>query len=168
MVTRSDDVDPELSLERDGAILIVRFNRPEVMNAMTSTMADAYAATLRAADTDPEIRVVVVTGTGRAFCAGADLTVISQGPAAMRPFIPASSNLPTIALQIRKPVDCAVNGAVAGIGLAYMMATDIRFVASGARISSTFARLGLVAEYGRRFRSERGQSPYSLHSLTAT
>ncbi len=144
----STSTTSQLVVTHDGPVMVITFARADVMNAMTAEMAAGYAAALRAADADPEVCAVVVTGAGRAFCAGADLAVISQGPAAIREFVPTRNDLPTVAFRIRKPVICAVNGAVAGVGMAYMMASDIRFVAAEAKISTSFARLGLVAEYG--------------------
>ena len=138
----------EILVRRVGPVAIVTLNRPAVLNAITHPMAVAYAAALRAADADPSVRVVVVTGAGRGFCSGADLGRLAQGAGAIRRFVVPASDLPTVAFRIRKPVICAVNGPVAGIGFAYMMGSDIRFAAADARISTTFARLGLVAEYG--------------------
>jgi enoyl-CoA hydratase/carnithine racemase len=135
-------------IRREGAVAVISLNRPEVLNAMTASMAAAYGDALRGADDDPQVRVVVVTGAGRGFCAGADLNVLSEGAATIRKFLPRREDLPTVAFRIRKPVICAVNGPVAGVGFAYMMGSDIRFVAADAKISTTFARLGLVAEYG--------------------
>jgi enoyl-CoA hydratase/carnithine racemase len=138
----------EILVRRNGAVEIVSFNRPSVLNAMTLPMANAYADALRTADADPDVRVVVITGEGRGFCAGADLAQLTEGPDAIRRHMPSRENLPTVAFRIRKPVICAVNGPVAGIGFAYMMGSDIRFAAENAAISTTFARLGLVVEYG--------------------
>jgi enoyl-CoA hydratase/carnithine racemase len=140
--------EPPILVRREGAVEIIAFNRPDVLNAMTGAMSAAYADALRAADTDPGVRAVVVTGAGRGFCAGADLGILAESAASIRKFLPRREDLPTVAFRIRKPVICAVNGPVAGIGFAYMMASDIRFAAAEAKISTTFARLGLVAEYG--------------------
>lgn len=146
---KSSETDsPEILVSRAGPVAIVTLNRPAVLNAITYPMARAYAAALRAADADPGVRVVVVTGAGRGFCSGADLTRLSQGGAAIRRFVVPAEDLPTVAFRIRKPVIAAVNGPVAGIGFGYMMGSDIRFAAADAKISTTFARLGLVAEYG--------------------
>jgi enoyl-CoA hydratase/carnithine racemase len=140
--------EPAVLTRREGAVEIVTFNRPAVLNAMTGAMSAGYAGALRAADADPQVRVVVVTGAGRGFCAGADLGILTEGADHIRQFLPRREELPTVAFRIRKPVICAVNGPVAGVGFAYMMASDIRFAAAEAKISTTFARLGLVAEYG--------------------
>jgi enoyl-CoA hydratase/carnithine racemase len=137
-MTAQPSATPEILVRREGTVEVITFNRPEVLNALTPSMRTAYASALRAADADPGVRAVVVTGAGRGFCAGADL----------REAAPPRENLPLVAFRIRKPVICAVNGPVAGIGFAYMMGSDIRFAAAGAKISTTFARLGLVAEYG--------------------
>lgn len=139
--------DPVL-VHHEGAVAVVTLNRPHVLNAMTQPMATAYADALRAADTDPAVRAIVVTGAGRGFCAGADLSVLEQGAAEIRRFLPAPEDLPDLALRLRKPVIAAINGPVAGVGFAYLLGSDIRYAADGASISTTFARLGLVAEYG--------------------
>ncbi len=141
------DLDPVL-VRRERAVAIITLNRPRVLNAMTPAMATAYADALRAADTDPQVRAIVVTGAGRGFCAGADLGVLNQGPAAIRHFLPAVEDLPDLALRLRKPVIAAINGPVAGIGFAYLLGSDIRFAARTASIGTSFSRLGLVAEYG--------------------
>ncbi|CAO5228728.1 Enoyl-CoA hydratase/carnithine racemase [Frankia sp. AgKG'84/4] len=111
-------------------------------------MVVAYAAALRAAEDDPRVRVIVVTGAGAGFCSGADLTVLGEGPAAIRAFAPAAEDLPTLALRLRKPVIAAVNGAAVGIGFAYMLCSDIRIAAESARFATAFSWLGLAAEYG--------------------
>jgi enoyl-CoA hydratase/carnithine racemase len=144
----SETDSPGILVSHAGPVAIITLNRPEVLNAITYPMARAYAAALRAADADPGVRVVVVTGAGRGFCSGADLTRLSQGGEAIRRFVVPAEDLPTVAFRIRKPVIAAVNGPVAGIGFGYMMGSDIRFAAADAKISTTFARLGLVAEYG--------------------
>jgi enoyl-CoA hydratase/carnithine racemase len=97
MIGWSDATD--LYVQRKGAVALVVFNRPRVLNAMTSSMAASYAAALRAADADPQVRVVVVTGAGRAFCSGADLGILSLGPSSMRAFVPSRQDLPTVAFH---------------------------------------------------------------------
>jgi enoyl-CoA hydratase/carnithine racemase len=134
---------------RDG-IAVVTLNRPDALNAWTPTMGEAYLEALDSAAADPQVRVVVVTGAGRGFCAGADMNLLQgladsrggarvgglgRGPAEMEPAVP-------------KPVIAAVNGACAGLGLVRAMFCDIRFAAAGAKFTTAFARRGLVAEYG--------------------
>ena len=114
-------MEPEILVAREGAVAIISLNRPKVLNAITASMADAYADAMRAADADPSVRVIVVAGEGRGFCAGADLGVLRGGPEAIRAFIPARENLPSLAYDLRKPVIAAADGPVAGVGLAYLM-----------------------------------------------
>lgn len=140
--------EPTILVRHEGRIAVVTLNRPLVLNAMTLPMSAAYATALRDADAAPDVRAIVVTGAGRGFCAGADLGVLNEGPDAIRKFVPPVEDMPELALRLRKPVIAAVNGPVAGIGFAYMLGSDIRFADPGARIATSFARLGLVAEYG--------------------
>lgn len=138
-----------VEVERKGAVAIVRFNRPDQMNAVVREMSYEYARLMRELDADPEVRAIVVTGNGRGFCAGADLGVIAAGADAISDIVPPLPDLPAaLGANLSKPVIVAVNGAVAGIGFGYMLGADVRFAAVDAKISTTFARLGLVAEYG--------------------
>jgi enoyl-CoA hydratase/carnithine racemase len=133
---------------RDGRVATVTLNRPEKLNAVTPQMQSRYVEALRGLDAESDVRAIVVTGAGRGFCSGADLSALTAGPEALRGYAPTLEDLPTVALDLRKPVVAAVNGPVAGIGFALMLACDVRFVAEDATLSTTFARLGLVAEYG--------------------
>jgi enoyl-CoA hydratase/carnithine racemase len=140
-------VSDTILVERADGVATITLNRPDKLNALTAEMQQSYVDALTELDRDTDVRVIVVTGAGRGFCSGADLgdlvdigDVLTQRPDA--------SKLPTAALEIRKPIVAAVNGPVAGIGFALMLTTDVRFMAANARVSTTFARLGLVAEYG--------------------
>ena len=142
---------------KDRGVVTVTLNRPQTLNAVTPDMERRYVEAMRAADADPTARVIVVTGAGRGFCSGADLgrladTDALSGQVAGRD-APAGHGarpavLPAAAMYVRKPVVAAVNGPVAGMGFALMMSCDVRFLAADARVGTTFARLGLVAEYG--------------------
>jgi len=137
----------DVLVQHDGGVALVTLNRPDKLNALTPQMQLRYVELLRELDADLEVRVVVVTGAGRGFCSGADLAALADTEKLLS-FAPEADQLPLVALGIRKPVVAAVNGPVAGIGFALMLACDVRFVAAGARIGTTFSRLGLVAEYG--------------------
>ena len=97
----TDDRD-HLLLSRDGHVATLTLNRPERLNALTSDMGAAYARALREADADPDVRVAVVTGAGRGFCSGADLSVLAQGPDALEGFVSETAwdDLPTGALDV--------------------------------------------------------------------
>jgi enoyl-CoA hydratase len=134
-------------VERDAGVATLTLNRPDVRNAMTAELTDAFTDAVASLRGDPDVRVVVVTGAGKAFCAGGDLSWIQPGPGAdvsslrakMRSFYPRflvvrSLDVPTIA---------AVNGAAIGAGLCLAMACDIRISAEDAKFSTAFMRLGM-------------------------
>lgn len=131
-------------------IATITLNRPDRMNAMLPGMGERYADVLQRADGDPEVRVIVVTGAGKGFCAGADLSVLAEGTEGLNKYVDEQSaeTLPFRALMIGTPVVTAINGACAGIGFVLAACADIRIIGSGARMGTTFSRLGLVAEYG--------------------
>ena len=147
-MSQQTDATDVVLVERHDRVAVVAFNRPDKLNALTREMADAWAQALRALDDDPRVRAIVTTGAGRGFCAGADLAVLGAGAGALSEFLPSVEDLPLFVLDLATPVVAAVNGPVAGVGFAYMLASDVRFAARGATMSTTFARLGLVAEYG--------------------
>lgn len=133
--------------ERRGGVLLLTLNRPELLNAVTPEMERAYFEALQAADRDVEIRAVVVTGAGRGFCAGADLSVPPEQLAAGGAPLPRRDPACYPPL-LDTPVIAAVNGACAGVGLAMALQADIRFVADSAKLATAFARRGLIAEHG--------------------
>lgn len=139
---------PVLYEVRDRVALIT-LNRPDRLNAITADMGTAYADALHRADDDPGVRVAVVTGAGRGFCSGADLSVLAQGPEALESFTADQpfETLPTCALTTRIPVVMAVNGPAAGLGFVMAISGDVCFASPQARFISAFSRLGLVAEY---------------------
>jgi len=125
----------------------VTLNRPEALNAWTPELGRAYFDRLEEADADPEVRAIVVTGAGRGFCAGADFDYLREveesGSPAERDRRPQS-----FPRSLRKPVIAAINGPCAGLGFVMAMMCDIRFAARGAKLTTAFARRGLIAEYG--------------------
>ena len=135
-------------VQRDRGVATITLNRPDKLDALTPAMQQRYVDVLRELDADPDVRVMVVTGAGRGFCSGADLSQLTSIDPSVADHVLDPGRLPTKALETRKPVVAAVNGPVAGIGFALMLAADVRFIAAGTRVSTTFARLGLVAEYG--------------------
>lgn len=140
-------IPPVTVTVRDGVALIT-LNRPDRLNAMTPEMGRAYAESLRAADADPHVGAAVVTGSGRGFCSGADLTLLADGPDALDGFVGDGPDLPTVALEVSIPVVMAVNGPAAGLGFVLALTGDLCLASPQARFISAFSRLGLVAEYG--------------------
>ena len=138
----------------DGAIATVAFSNPAKMNAMTYDMWAGLAAVVGELDADPKVRVIVVTGAGRGYCAGADmgtLQAIPSGPQAA----PAREERSIVdgrtqdeITRIPKPVISVVNGAAAGLGLVQSLMCDIRFAAESAKFTVAFSKRGLIGEYG--------------------
>lgn len=139
--------EQQLLTERRGAVLVLTFNRPDRLNAWTNAMEDQYFDALEAAEADPEVRAIVVTGAGRGFCAGADMGDLAGASDASDSEIdrPRPRHLP---MTIRKPVIAAVNGAAAGLGFVETLFCDVRFASPDALFITAFVRRGLVAEYG--------------------
>ena len=139
-----------IHVEVDQGVALITFHRPDRLNALTPQMGEEYAAAVRAANADPDVRVAVVTGAGRGFCSGADLSVLAQGPQALDGFVGQTTqeNLPTAALDVDIPVVMAVNGPAAGLGFVIALTGDLCLASPQARFISAFSRLGLVAEYG--------------------
>ena len=129
----------------DDGVAVLGFNRPDAMNGMTGDMEVAYFGRLLQAQDDANVRVIVVTGHGRAFCPGADL---AHQPAPDEEPLPNASMSRTIPLDIGKPMIAAINGACAGVGLAYALQCDVRIASSSAKFTTAFSRRGLIAEYG--------------------
>jgi enoyl-CoA hydratase/carnithine racemase len=142
-VTGSDVVLADVS---DG-IAVLTLNRPERLNAWTLEMEERYFGLLAEAAADAAVRVVVVTGAGRGFCAGLDADALA-GVAAGRPLSDAPRRLQSFPLEIPKPIVAAVNGPCAGIGFLQALFADVRFAAAGAKFTTAFARRGLLAEHG--------------------
>lgn len=147
--------EPVLYDVRDTGIAVVTLNRPERMNGWGGGLATTFYERLDDAEADPRVRAIVVTGSGRAFCAGADmgdLTTISAasvdtaGGTDVGKLVGARH--PHFLMTMRKPIVAAINGACAGMGLTLALACDVRFAADGAKFTTSFARRGLIAEYG--------------------
>ena len=136
---------------QDGVGLIT-FNRPDRLNAWTPELQTRYFDLLDDCAEREDVRTIVLTGAGRGFCAGADMEQLQglagtdnggDGAAAGADLRPV-----TYALTIPKPVIAAINGPCAGLGLVHAVMCDVRFAASDAKLTTSFARRGLVAEHG--------------------
>ena len=134
----------------DNGVAVITLNRPERLNAWTLELENLYFDRLEECGSSPEVRVIVVTGAGRGFCAGADMQDLQDlGNGSVDADERAAARRPqTLALSIPKPIIAAVNGAAAGLGLVQALLCDIRFAAQGAKLTTAFARRGLVAEHG--------------------
>ena len=138
---------------RDGAVGTVTINRPEKLNAFAGRMRQDMAAALGELATDAAIRVVVVTGAGRAFCAGADVEymkrLLEQGDTdGFTALVEAGRAVVTAIRDTPKPVIASVNGPAAGGGANLALASDVRLASDRASVGQTFTRIGLHPDWG--------------------
>jgi len=148
-------------------VATITLNRPDKLNAWTATMEKEVRASLEEAERDDNVGIIVLTGAGRGFCAGADMSLLSSVAAQGLPSgeSDAVSRLGGASLQregvppdyqkkysyflgIEKPILAAINGPVVGLGLVIALYCDLRLASDAARFSTTFAQRGLIAEYG--------------------
>jgi len=175
---------------RDG-VAVISLNRPAALNAYTAAMGASLKQAVADSVADAAVRVIVITGAGRGFCAGADMNVLQNIPAGGRvtqvpevEFDFYSGLGPDVGehykgrfgylLQARKPVIAAINGPAAGLGLVLALYADIRFAGSEAKLTTSFAQRGLIAEHGISWLLPRLVGPahaldllYSARKLTA-
>ena len=151
--TKVDAGTEELLAERDGNILIITFNRPERMNAISGPMLAAFSRILTEANRDTGVRVVIVTGRGRGFCAGLDL--VESGPNSIaarsknaQQLFDLAGSPPVVLYNMDKPVICALNGAAAGYGMDLALLCDIRIAGEGGRLAAVTAKRNLLPESG--------------------
>ena len=143
--------EPVLLVQREAAVATVILNRPNQMNALNAELRIALGDALAELEADPEIRAVVLTGAGRAFCAGMDLKEIgggSEGQTGYELSVAGQDAMRAGFENFSGPVIAAVNGAAATAGFEMALACDIIFVAKGAKFLDTHARVGIVPGWG--------------------
>jgi 2-(1,2-epoxy-1,2-dihydrophenyl)acetyl-CoA isomerase len=139
--------------DRSGSIVTLRMNRPDRLNALNVPLARELAAALNRAAKDDAIRVVVLTGAGRAFCAGGDLPFLREArrrnaPNELKDLLVAGREMILTIATMPKPVVAAINGAAAGGGMNLALACDIRIASETAVFAESFANLALYPDYG--------------------
>lgn len=146
----------ELLVRKEGPVATLTLNRPDRLNAITTGMLDSLSEALKDCDRDPSVRVVVLTGAGKGFCAGLDLKDAAAGQgigsaggaaAAVQRFDLRNAP-PTVLHDLDKPTICALNGAAAGYGMDLALGCDIRIAARSAKIAPAFTKRGVLPESG--------------------
>lgn len=153
----------EITYDVRDPVAVITMNRPEALNAFTNRMLAEIRHALAAAEQNPAVVGIVLTGAGRGFCAGMDMNALnsmSSGGSAREDLSafeaePGDKSLGenfqvsfTYVMSIRKPLIAAVNGACAGLGFVFALLADMRFVEKQARFSTAFSQRGLIAEHG--------------------
>jgi enoyl-CoA hydratase/carnithine racemase len=160
----------DILYEVKGRVGVITLNRPEKLNAWTAAMEKSVKQALAAAVQDDAVRVIVITGAGRGFCAGADMDLLQSikpakwedrelAQAAKEEMFDFASGLgPDVSphyngrfgylFQIKKPIIAAINGPAAGLGLVFALYCDMRLASADAKFTTAFAQRGLIAEHG--------------------
>jgi 2-(1,2-epoxy-1,2-dihydrophenyl)acetyl-CoA isomerase len=143
---------------KDGGVAILTLNRPEKLNAVSPTMWWDLAGATEEAQSDDDIRVVVITGAGRGFCAGADvaetltLAISGEAPPRTKEQLKEPVGIAGLRLaKLKKPTIAAVNGVAAGMGFSFALACDIRIASENARFTNAFVRMGLIPDNGMTY-----------------
>lgn len=154
----STDVTPadEVLYAVAHGIATVTLNRPERLNTISREMLDLLGQSLLRADADSAVRVVILTGHGRAFCAGLDITSATSGTGigsasdadSVRTTLDLKTAPPIILFNMEKPTICALNGAAAGYGMDIALGCDIRIMAESSKFAAAFVKRGVVPESG--------------------
>jgi 2-(1,2-epoxy-1,2-dihydrophenyl)acetyl-CoA isomerase len=135
------------------AVATITLNRPEKLNAFTGTMREDLLDALRACESDASVRAVVITGAGRAFCAGGDVAYMAQlqetnDVASFRKLLDAGRDIVLAIAAMPKPVIASVNGVAAGAGCNLALACDFRIASDAAKLSESFVKIGLHPDWG--------------------
>jgi len=156
-----------------GGVGTITLNRPEKLNAFVGSMREEFAGAVRALAADEEVRAIVITGAGRAFCAGADIAYMQdllarRDTAGFAALVEAGRAAVTAIRQTPKPVIASVNGAAAGGGASLALACDLRIASENASLGQTFSRIGLHPDWGGSYFLPRLVGPSRALDLVFT
>jgi 2-(1,2-epoxy-1,2-dihydrophenyl)acetyl-CoA isomerase len=162
-----------ISSETNDYITTITLNRPEKLNAFSGTMREELLAAIRAAAEDEICRVVVITGAGRAFCAGGDVEYMSGlqkngDVGAFRKLLDAGRDIVTQLAGMPKPIIASVNGVAAGAGCNLALACDYRVAADTAKLGETFVKIGIHPDWGGTWFLPRLVGPSRAFELLTT
>lgn len=147
---------PSILFEQKGSVAVITLNRPEALNSMTHGMQADFRSAMQVIQSSPDIRACVLTGAGRGFCAGLDLSTLDLSPgeglverADPGPVIDDAFNPSTrMLLELRVPTIAAVNGVAAGAGVSLAMSCDMVFAHTKASFIQAFSKIGLIPDAG--------------------
>jgi 2-(1,2-epoxy-1,2-dihydrophenyl)acetyl-CoA isomerase len=157
-------------LKKKNGIATITINSPKTYNALSPAVIEAVIRDLQKVQNDPAIRVVILTGTGKAFCAGGNLDNIEEMKTSSRTrkYIFDIANIINLIVDMPKPVIAMVNGVTAGAGFNLALACDIIFCARSARFSQSFVKLGLIASCGATYFVPRAVGLYRAKEIMFT
>ena len=139
-----EQAQPDVLYTVENGVGMIKLNRPDKMNALIPGVGDGLHKSVAAATGDDAVRVLVITGSGRAFCAGADVAALAnRAGQPVQPPMPPRAHLALLIQQCPKPVIAAVNGVAVGFGLDLALACDIRIASDQARFSEAYIRRGM-------------------------
>ncbi len=143
----TDSREASILIEQEAQIGTIVLNRPHHSNAFTVEMIDAWVKALEDLRSDPEVRVIVVTGAGKGFCSGAEVEILEKSASALERknlLWQHIHRIPLLLESLDKPIIAMINGTAVGAGLDMALMCDLRIAAKSARLSEAYARMGLV------------------------
>jgi 2-(1,2-epoxy-1,2-dihydrophenyl)acetyl-CoA isomerase len=157
-------------LEKKDRVATITLNNPQTFNSMSQALLDDTLEMFREAESDPDVRVVIFTGAGKAFCAGADLPYVETFAHAgvTRRYMEGINGVSSAIVHMPKPVIAMVNGVAAGAGCNWVLACDIIYCARSARFAQSFARVGLIPDGGGTYFLTRALGLYRAKELAFT
>lgn len=172
----------EISVATTAKVQTITLDRPDKLNAWTERMESEFRHAVQAAAAAEDVRAIVVTGAGRGFCAGADMSILEAGAAreastvnSPQPAACAGEGIEanyehrfSYLLKVPKPIFAAINGPVAGIGLCMALFCDFRYMAQDQKLTTAFAKRGLIAEHGSSWMLPRLVGPTNALDLLCT
>ncbi len=159
--------DPVILVEKQGETALVTLNRPHAMNALSRELRAAIAETFEQLESDPAVRVVILTGAGKAFCAGLDLKELGQGRDTVQGTVETKDPVRSIA-RFSGPIIGAINGVAITGGFELALACDVLICSSEARFADTHGRVGILPGWGLSQRLSRAIGIYRAKELSLT
>lgn len=156
--------------EQLGRVAVVYLNRPETLNCFNNELLETLASTLKRLDADPETRCVVITGSGRAFCAGGDLNVLMQTTTQAQSDLnmQVANDAVSVLFHMRTPTIAMVNGAAAGAGFNLALACDLIFASEKAKFMQSFVNVGIASDCGGHYLLEKAVGRHLAKELMFT